>query len=866
MWSKQHTLAEFRVFTCLKEEDSIESKVTTYVTRTLISEEEYHQEFYPGEEEGGETDSDSSEVESSNEELNLSGSLSSADKVTSLTEEALEQNLNSDPDLLTKRLSTLGLGNFDLSSSDSELSESTPVGKEKATKRRHRDDFLRKYLDGAAALEKTLEETAQEAVCGTSCWDPEDDCSEMEALGLPTAFGSKRSNKSHKSKLSEKEIRNKFFSLWEQNGELLVYKAFVSIYPDYASLYHQITGCIPPIVEVEISCAPDDVSENLHAHTDASVEPYVRSTTSSEYPNLKSTNQCIAFEEKQRSLDTRESVSQEIEEKSQGEQSSQKVQLDTYSNRNNSANISHETIERDIGLVAKENGSLPERSKETNNSAELSDSKAPSYKSATNETESSICNSQLNSHVAASSDHCYTPASMCDHGYSATAQSEDASNTNMNNSYYPPTAEEISGYSNDEDQYSHEELISILKSTHEDLQNQIYWHVKEKAGDWYRRCPDQDFDVAAVEEDLVAIAQPYVEAIGWVEPGVEEVTQEGNAYAGDFRYFNEPQSEDEDEGSEVPGKKKSIPETLELLGLSVEQEEAKREGRKRKVTHGSVIYKRKNIVKEAKRLHLDFGKNQASHPEAEEKQLKAKPTHIIFDDDDNAIEVESVSDNLKLSDFDNQASSIFDIEQQSDDGEEVDDLNSATYIDDSNLTTSKKKKKKRSKRNKKDKQVCAPIPDEIAGDAVLMKYWYQRYRLFRRFDEGIILDRESWFSVTPEAIAAHIAERCRCDTIVDAFCGAGGNTIQFAFTCNRVIAIDIDKNKLDMARNNAKIYGVADRIEFILGDFLKLAPSLQADVVFLSPPWGGPEYVNTKVYDLDNMAGFNAYPFVTTKL
>jgi len=44
---------------------------------------------------------------------------------------------------------------------------------------------------------------------------------------------------------------------------------------------------------------------------------------------------------------------------------------------------------------------------------------------------------------------------------------------------------------------------------------------------------------------------------------------------------------------------------------------------------------------------------------------------------------------------------------------------------------------------------------------------------------------ESWFSVTPEEIAKDIAERCRCDTIIDAFCGAGSNAIQFAFTCER---------------------------------------------------------------------------------
>lgn len=51
----------------------------------------------------------------------------------------------------------------------------------------------------------------------------------------------------------------------------------------------------------------------------------------------------------------------------------------------------------------------------------------------------------------------------------------------------------------------------------------------------------------------------------------------------------------------------------------------------------------------------------------------------------------------------------------------------------------------------------------------------------------LALVTEGWFSVTPEKIAEHIAERCRCDVIVDAFCGVGGNSIQFAFTCERGI-------------------------------------------------------------------------------
>lgn len=68
-----------------------------------------------------------------------------------------------------------------------------------------------------------------------------------------------------------------------------------------------------------------------------------------------------------------------------------------------------------------------------------------------------------------------------------------------------------------------------------------------------------------------------------------------------------------------------------------------------------------------------------------------------------------------------------------------------------------------------------------------------------------------------------------------------------------VIAIDIDPKKIDLAQNNAKVYGVRDKIEFIVGDFFQLADTLKADVVFLSPPWGGPAYLSQPVYELEEM-------------
>ncbi|KAG6852997.1 hypothetical protein C0991_007679 [Blastosporella zonata] len=138
----------------------------------------------------------------------------------------------------------------------------------------------------------------------------------------------------------------------------------------------------------------------------------------------------------------------------------------------------------------------------------------------------------------------------------------------------------------------------------------------------------------------------------------------------------------------------------------------------------------------------------------------------------------------------------------------------------------------------------------------LQKYFAQRERYFSRYSvpPGCLLDEEGWYSVTPELVADQIAERCRCDTILDAFCGVGGNAIAFAKTCQRVIALDTSPTRLALARHNAQIYGVADRIEFILSDYISFAKTYTAlphtqrarniDVVFLSPPWGGPSYLS----------------------
>lgn len=44
-----------------------------------------------------------------------------------------------------------------------------------------------------------------------------------------------------------------------------------------------------------------------------------------------------------------------------------------------------------------------------------------------------------------------------------------------------------------------------------------------------------------------------------------------------------------------------------------------------------------------------------------------------------------------------------------------------------------------------------------------------------------------------------------------------------------------------------------EHIEFILGDAMRLLPCLRADAVFLSPPWGGPNYQHSATFNINTM-------------
>lgn len=129
----------------------------------------------------------------------------------------------------------------------------------------------------------------------------------------------------------------------------------------------------------------------------------------------------------------------------------------------------------------------------------------------------------------------------------------------------------------------------------------------------------------------------------------------------------------------------------------------------------------------------------------------------------------------------------------------------------------------------------------------------------------------SWFEVTPESIAVKIASTLLSGagggvTVIDAFCGIGGNTLAFAAhpSCERVVAVDTCPSALYCAERNAALYGVQEKIGFVEGDFFDMVGgggrngALDgADIVFASPPWGGPGYRVHEVFDVEGMKPYS---------
>lgn len=90
---------------------------------------------------------------------------------------------------------------------------------------------------------------------------------------------------------------------------------------------------------------------------------------------------------------------------------------------------------------------------------------------------------------------------------------------------------------------------------------------------------------------------------------------------------------------------------------------------------------------------------------------------------------------------------------------------------------------------------------------------------------------------THELAAEYRAQRLKCKVIVDIGCGIGFQSFAFAKTCKKVYAIEIDTEKIKLAKKNAEILGWKN-IEFIEGDALServIKQLKEVEIVFCDP-------------------------------
>jgi predicted RNA methylase len=92
--------------------------------------------------------------------------------------------------------------------------------------------------------------------------------------------------------------------------------------------------------------------------------------------------------------------------------------------------------------------------------------------------------------------------------------------------------------------------------------------------------------------------------------------------------------------------------------------------------------------------------------------------------------------------------------------------------------------------------------------------------------------------------------------VTDATGNMGGITLALTNYFDKVNSVEIIPLHCKILENNMKVYDVVDKVKIHCIDYLDIGDKLEQDVVFLDPPWGGPEYKSKELMELylDNIS------------
>ena len=89
--------------------------------------------------------------------------------------------------------------------------------------------------------------------------------------------------------------------------------------------------------------------------------------------------------------------------------------------------------------------------------------------------------------------------------------------------------------------------------------------------------------------------------------------------------------------------------------------------------------------------------------------------------------------------------------------------------------------------------------------------------------------------------------------IIDSTACIGGDSLSFSKYFKNILSIEKDKIHFKILENNINICE-ANNVKIILNDFISFIEKQQLyksyQILFMDPPWGGPEYKNAEKLDL----------------
>lgn len=120
----------------------------------------------------------------------------------------------------------------------------------------------------------------------------------------------------------------------------------------------------------------------------------------------------------------------------------------------------------------------------------------------------------------------------------------------------------------------------------------------------------------------------------------------------------------------------------------------------------------------------------------------------------------------------------------------------------------------------------------------------------------LLLDNEALYSVTDQHTANKISKYINKNipnikTITDGTACIGGNTYSFSKYFENVYAIEIDPTRYAYLQHNLQVLGITNNNTIIFnGNVLDVCRYIHQDMIFLDPPWGGPNYKALNYIDL----------------